>query len=190
VNRERMVAGVRELLAGLLEGVAAEERAAVESLVRRTPERVASAFADDLLSGYGAEPAAALEPVPIEGAHGPVVLTGVRFESMCAHHLLPYAGEAHVAFEPGGSHVGLGGIARLVDALGRRLTLQETLTARIADTLVDALAPSAVVVALEAEHQCLAARGARKTGHRFRTLEARGARPERLEALLLAAIGP
>jgi GTP cyclohydrolase I len=89
-----------------------------------------------------------------------------------------------VGFVPAEQHVGLGGIARLVDSMTRRLSLQEQLTAEIADRLDAALAPRSVVVILEAEHLCLSVRGARKTGHRFRTVERRGEPDPDLERAL------
>jgi GTP cyclohydrolase I len=141
-------------------------------------------MAEDLLAGYGDDPRAILQPMAAKSGDGPVLLRGVRFTAMCAHHLLPFRGVAHVGFTPATRRVGLGGVARLVDALARRLTLQETLTAAIADEIARALAPRAVVVAVEAEHLCLSVRGARKTGHRFRTVERRGTPDSNLETLL------
>ena len=168
-----MEQGLRTFLEGLLEGID-ELPESRDSLLAKTPERVAEAFEGDLAAGYHEDPADHLEPIALTGAKGPVVLRNVRFTSLCAHHLLPFRGEAHVGFVPAERHVGLGGIARLVDSMTRRLSLQEQLTAEIADRLDAALAPRSVVVILEAEHLCLSVRGARKTGHRFRTVERRG----------------
>ena len=180
MNRDAMEAGIRQFLEGLFEGI--DEPDAKEWL-EKTPVRVARAFEEDLAAGYGEDPASFLEPIPVGEASGAVILEGIRFTSICAHHLLPFRGEVTVGFVPDRSHVGLGGIARLVDSLARRLCLQETLTAEIADHLQRALRPKAVVVVMEAEHLCLAVRGARKTGHRFRTVERRGASCPELDHL-------
>ncbi len=184
MNRERMEQGVRQFLEGLFEGESIPP-ALCDEWRRDTPRRVASSMADDLLAGYREDPASILAPAPAPDAAGPALLRDIRFTSVCAHHLLPFRGVAHVGFAPRGLRVGLGGIARLVDALARRLTLQESLTAAIADEVERALAPRAVLVALEAEHLCLAVRGARKTGHRFRTVERRGVPCPELESLLV-----
>ncbi len=176
-----MEEGLRAFLEGALEGTPVPDAERAE-ILGGTPRRVAAAMAEDLLAGYADEPL--LEPIPVQGATGPVMLRGIRFTSTCAHHLLPFRGAAHVGFLPDGRHVGLGGIARLVDALARRLTIQEQLTAGIADRLVAALAPRSVVVVVEAEHMCLSVRGARKTGHRFRTVERRGEPCPDLDALV------
>jgi GTP cyclohydrolase I len=176
-----MERSIREFLEAFFEGPDTRRPAELEQLLEQTPRRVAAAFSDDLLVGYREEPAADLEPSPLAGAVGPVLLSGIRFTSVCAHHLLPYRGEAHVGFLPRRGHVGLGSIARVVDSLARRLTLQETLTAEIADTLDRGLESEAVVVVVDAEHMCLSVRGARKTGHRFRTIEWRGERSADLD---------
>ena len=189
MNRERMERGIREFLEGLGVESACPSGLAPDELLRETPRRVAAAFADDLLAGYGEDPDAHLEPVAVGGAAGPVVLHGIRFVSVCAHHLLPFRGQASVGFVPDGAHVGIGGIARLVDTLARRLTLQEALTAEIADRLVARLRPRSVVVRIEAEHLCLSVRGARKTGHVLETLERRGEPSAELERMMLAPGG-
>jgi len=175
-----MEEGIRIFLEGILDGGDIPARDADE-LLASTPRRVASAFADDLLAGTGEDASRHLEPMTLHQAAGPVLLRDVRFTSVCAHHLLPYRGVAHIGFVPADRHVGLGGIARLVDSLGRRLTLQEPLTASIAEHMHAALAPRSVIVVLVAEHLCLSVRGARKTGHRLVSVERRGRRDETLE---------
>lgn len=183
MNRELMEEGIRTFLRGVLQDNVQVPAPEMAALLRDTPRRVATAFSSDILAGYEEDPAAHLEPIPLPQASGPVALQGIRFTSVCAHHLLPYRGEAHIGFIPDRAHVGLGGIARLVDSLARRLTLQESLTAAIADRLFEALKPFSLVVLLEAEHMCLSVRGARKTGHRFRCIERRGDHSPELERL-------
>ena len=58
---------------------------------------------------------------------------------MCEHHLVPFAGRAHVAYIPGddGRITGLSKIARLVDGFAKRPQVQERLTTQIADALVE-----------------------------------------------------
>ena len=55
-------------------------------------------------------------------------------------------------------------LARLVDAFAHRLQIQERLTAQIANTIHEALAPRAVAVVVACEHQCMATRGVKKRG--------------------------
>ena len=184
MNRDQMEDGLRLFLEGLLDGlpVAENER---QELLAKTPRRAAIAWAEELVSGYARDPKSCVEPFPIAAATGPVVLRGIEFDAVCAHHLLPFRGLAHVGLVPEGArHFGLGSIARLVDTMARRLCLQESLTADIARLIGEALTPRSVVVALEAEHLCLAARGSRKVGHRLVTMERWGEPDPELERLV------
>jgi GTP cyclohydrolase I len=124
-------------------------RAAVEALLRaagrdptadpdfaETPRRVAELWQREFLAGYAMDPAAILgDPVLGEADPDVVVVGGLRFHSMCPHHLLPYRGVAHVAYLPRGKLVGFGRLAELVDCFTKRLTLQERATHQIADAL-------------------------------------------------------
>jgi GTP cyclohydrolase I len=155
-----------------------------------TPERVAELWSE-LFAGLdpAQAPDLAAFPNPDPGA-GLVLARDLPFHAMCAHHLLPFFGRAHVAYLPDKSVVGLGAIARLVDYRARRPTLQENLGTEIADELTRALAPRGVAVLLEARHLCMEMRGARKRA-RVETSVFRGAMddPARREEFL-ARISP
>lgn len=140
-----------------------------------TPERVAHAFIDELLDGYSVDPAALLADALASESRGLVAVRGVAFASVCPHHLLPSVGRASVAYLPGGRLVGLGVIARLVDAYAHRLVLQETLGQQIADALETHLGARAAGVTLDATHTCLAARGERQPDARVVTHSFAGA---------------
>ena len=166
MDREKMAAAIRAFLAGI-------GPAEVPDL-ERTPERVAQAWCDDLVSGYRLEPAEILTWTDIAPGNGPVLVRQVSFASVCAHHLLPFAGRAHVAYLPDTRLAGLSKIGRVVDAHARRLQTQERLTASIADTLQGVLEPLGVLVVLSAEHTCMSLRGVRKEQAEMVTQEARG----------------
>ncbi len=138
-----------------LEGIGAAD---VDDL-ERTPARVAQAWCDDLVSGYGTDPAGILTWTDVPPGGGPVLVRRISFSSVCAHHLLPFAGQAHVAYLPGERLAGLSKIGRVVDAHARRLQTQERLTAAIAGTLEQVLIPRGVLVVLSAEHTCMSLRG-------------------------------
>ncbi len=90
-----------------------------------------------------------------------VLVRNIRFSSVCEHHLLPFTGQADVAYLPdAGTVTGLSKLARTVDVFARCLQLQERSTGQIADALVEHLAPRGVAVMVEAEHSCLKLRGA------------------------------
>ncbi len=127
-----------------------------------TPERVAEAWAEDLLDGYGRDPAAILaETMPARG-NDLVAVTGLDFHSMCPHHLLPSRGVAHVGYVPGARVVGFGQIARLVDCFAHRLVLEEDLARLVAEALVDHVGARGAACVLDAEQMCLTVRGERR----------------------------
>src|SRR6185295_18949558 len=102
-----------------------------------TGERVADAWADDLLEGESIDAAAVLREGSIEmSGAGLVVVRDLAVTTMCPHHLLPAQGTALVAYLPGDRVAGIGTIAHVVDALSRRLTLQERISADVAALLV------------------------------------------------------
>jgi GTP cyclohydrolase I len=141
----------------------------------RTPVRVAEMYAE-ILGGLHDDPAHHLT-VTFEAEHDEMVLVrDIPIYSLCEHHMVPFAGRAHVAYIPGddGRITGLSKIARLVEGFARRLQVQERLTTQIADALEDVLKPAGVLVLIEAEHLCMSMRGVRKPGSRTVTNAVRG----------------
>ncbi len=160
--------------------------------LRETPARVARMYAE-VFSGLGQDPGDVLKVFGDEGHEEMVLLKDIPFYSMCEHHLLPFAGHAHVCYIPSSGHLsGISKLARVVDVLARRPQVQERLTAQIADTLTGRLKAKGVLVVLAAEHYCMTMRGVRKAGSRMVTSAVRGCLEEnditRKEALAL--IGP
>jgi GTP cyclohydrolase I len=130
--------------------------------LRGTPRRVASMFLE-ILGGSNEDPAKHLRTIHEEKHDEMVIIKNIPLYSMCEHHLLPFAGVAHVAYIPkAGRIVGLSKIARVVDIFSRRLQVQERLTKQVADILDEHLKPLGVMVVIEAEHMCMSMRGAKK----------------------------
>ncbi|MEE9291573.1 MAG: GTP cyclohydrolase I [Acidobacteriota bacterium] len=136
---------------------------------RRTPARVADAWSRELMSGYRSDPVRILGTSFASRETGMVAVHAIPFVSVCVHHLLPFHGVAHVAYIPDGRLVGLSKLGRAIDALSRRLQLQERLTRQIVEALNQALHPSGAACSLEAEHLCMTVRGARARGARVAT---------------------
>jgi len=143
--------------------------------LQRTPERVARMYAE-IFRGLAEDPAQHLS-VTFEADHDEMVLVrDIPLYGICEHHLVPFAGRAHVAYIPGsdGRITGLSKIARLVEGYARRPQIQERLTTQIADALVEVLKPDGVLVMLEAEHFCMSMRGVKKPGALTLTSAVRG----------------
>jgi GTP cyclohydrolase I len=143
--------------------------AALDAETRETPARVAKAFAEDLLDGYGKDPVQILQsslvPAPRKGEL--VIASQIDFHSMCPHHLLPYKGMAAVGYVAGAHLVGFGKIAEAVEALAHRLILQESLVHLLCDAVQSALGPLGVGVVISAEHGCMQVRGPKRTRSRI-----------------------
>jgi GTP cyclohydrolase IA len=130
--------------------------------LRETPERVAEAWVTEFLDGYALTPEEALGetfPAPPDSSGELVVVTDLRFHSMCPHHLLPFAGRAHVAYMPAKRVVGFGRLSALVDCFAHRLILQEELAREVASSLARVLGSPATACIIEAEQACLRLRG-------------------------------
>jgi GTP cyclohydrolase I len=89
-------------------------------------------------------------------------------------------GQAHVAYIPNGTVVGLSKIPRVLDVLSKRPQMQERLTEELADLLMEELDAKGVAAVLEASHCCMTIRGVGKPSSNFVTSAMRGTFKERL----------
>jgi GTP cyclohydrolase IA len=186
VDIKRLEAAVKEILISIGEN---PER---DGLLN-TPSRVAKMYSE-VFAGLREDPEHHLE-VQFEAGHDEMVMVrDISFYSMCEHHLLPFVGQAHVAYVPGeeGRITGLSKLARLVEAYARRPQVQERLTGQVADKLMKVLNPKGALVVIEAEHQCMSMRGVQKPGSLTITSAVRGlflSDATRAEALQLMSMG-
>jgi GTP cyclohydrolase I len=142
--------------------------------LRETPARVARAWRE-LFAGVRERADLHLRRVFSEPSEGLVAVRDIELFSMCEHHLLPFLGQAHIAYQPaGGRIVGLSKLARTVETFARRPQVQERLTAQIADALLEHLEPAGVLVIIEAQHMCMAMRGVSRSRSTTTTTAARG----------------
>jgi GTP cyclohydrolase I len=139
---------------------------------------VTEAFERELLAGYAVDVAALLaaesRAVARDGMRGLVAVGGIEVATVCPHHLLPGMGRATVAYLPGERLVGIGAIARTVDAFARRLTLQESIGEQVVRALVEHAGARGAYCRLELRHACLSARGARQGGASVTTVARAG----------------
>ena len=160
----------------------AEAEAAVRTLIRwagddparegllATPARVVRAY-EEWFGGYRQDPVSLLSRTfgEVGGYDDAVILRDIPLQSTCEHHMAAIRGVVHIAYLPRQRVVGISKLARLVEAFGRRLQIQERLTTEIADTLAQVLQPRGVAVIVEASHECLSSRGVRLHGVSMQT---------------------
>ena len=191
VDRERVAALVRELLEAIGED---PDRPGL----KLTPGRVADAYAE-FFAGVGEDAAAPLAhtisvargPAPETLPSGAVMMRGIRFRSVCEHHLLPFRGHAHIAYLPGEQVVGLGALPKVVDILSSRPQVQERLGEQIADVIAASLDTRGVLIVLDATHECVTMRGGQQADASTVTIAARGEFTEpAARAELIALLGP
>jgi GTP cyclohydrolase I len=166
VDEPRIARAVREILLAIGEN---PERGGL----LETPERVAAAYAQ-LFSGLAKDPSRHLEGGFAEEARDLILIRDLPVASLCEHHLLPFAGKAHVGYVPNGRVAGFSELARVVEDYAKRPQLQERLTAQVADAVYGELAASGAVVLIEATHTCMTMRGAEVPGSVAVTSAVRG----------------
>lgn len=152
---------VRDLIKALGENAKSSELA-------ETPERVSRAY-EKLFAGYNMSLRKLLTTFSDKHYDEMIVVKDIEFYSMCAHHLLPFFGKAHIGYIPDGKIIGLSKLPRLVEIFSRRLQMQERLTSEIAEALRELISPKGVGVVIEAQHLCMMARGVEKQGSRVTT---------------------
>ena len=172
VKLERIRVHVRAILEEL--GLSTDD----PNLVR-TDERVAQMYLE-MFQGLteGAEPKVTTFPNE-EGYSHMVMEKDIPFYSMCAHHLVPFYGKAHIAYIPNERIVGLSKFSRILEFYAKRPQLQERLTEQVVECLQDKLSPRGTMVVIEARHLCVEMRGVKKPGAVTVTSAIRGVFHER-----------
>jgi GTP cyclohydrolase I len=165
-NREQIEAHVRAIL-GLL-----GEDPNREGLLD-TPARVTRMY-EEIFSGYDADLKEILGVAFDEQHEELVIVKDIIYYSQCEHHMAPFFGKVHIGYIPSGKIAGLSKFARLVDAVTRKLQVQERITSDIADLLEMVLKPHGAMVVVEGEHLCMCARGVKKYGSKTITSGVRG----------------
>ena len=145
-----------------------------EGLVK-TPMRAAKAmwFATQ---GYRQDPKEILRQAVFEYAGSQmVVVKNIEFYSFCEHHILPFFGTVSIGYIPDGSMIGLSKLPRLVNAIARKLQVQERLTAEICREISETLSTKGVIVVCNASHLCMQMRGVEKQQASTDTIDYNGA---------------
>jgi GTP cyclohydrolase I len=134
-----------------------------------TPKRAAKAF-QFLTQGYGQSVESVVNQALFPSESSEMILVqDIELYSLCEHHILPFIGKCHVAYIPTGQVLGLSKVARIVDVFARRLQIQESLTAQIAETIMRVTSAEGVGVIIEAQHMCMMMRGVEKQNGSMKT---------------------
>lgn len=165
-NREKIEYHVSKILELIGEDTAREG-------LLDTPARVTRMY-EEIFGGYSVDPREALGVTFDESHEELVIVKDIVYYSQCEHHMAPFFGKAHIGYIPSGRIAGLSKLARLVEAVSRRLQVQERITAQIADIMMEVLEPHGVMIAVEGEHLCMCARGVKKPGSKTVTTATRG----------------
>jgi GTP cyclohydrolase I len=135
----------------------------------RTPNRVARMY-EELTAGYHVDPVRLINDAVFDVEYDEMVIVrNIDYYSLCEHHMLPFLGQAHVAYIPNGKVIGLSKIPRIVEMYARRLQVQERMTQQIGEFLQETLQPRGVAVVCEGVHMCAAMRGVKKANARMVT---------------------
>lgn len=141
-----------------------------------TPMRSARAWAA-ILAGYQQDPADHLSTTfSAPNDPGLVMVSGIRIQSMCAHHLLPFSGVATVAYRPspGQRIVGISKLARVIQGYAKRLQVQEQIGWQTVAAIKERLNPSSAVCQITATHDCMRLRGCQEPDAATTTLASQG----------------
>jgi GTP cyclohydrolase I len=129
-----------------------------------TPKRVVKAL-KEMTAGMHVDPTRHLERVFREDGISydeMIVVTGIKFVSLCEHHLLPFTGTITIGYvaDADVGVVGLSKLPRMALDYARRPQVQERLTRQIAESLMSPpLNARGAGVIVRAQHSCMAARG-------------------------------
>jgi GTP cyclohydrolase I len=129
-----------------------------------TPKRMIKSWGE-LFSGYDKKPEDVLtifkedDVIPYEQI---ILLKDIEFYSTCEHHFLPFVGQAHVAYIPKDSVVGISKLARIVEIYARRMQIQERIGNQVTTALMDTLNAQGAACVIEAKHMCMSCRGVQK----------------------------
>lgn len=109
-----------------------------------------------------------------KGDMGMVMVQDIPLVSMCAHHMLPFYGAAHIAYIPDTQMAGISKLARLVQSFSKGPQTQEHIGVHVADAIMEYLNPRGCMVVIQATHTCMSIRGAKAIGAVTTTSALRG----------------
>jgi len=185
MNKER----IQELITLLLKELEGNDQLRPETM--ETPKRVANAYME-IFEGYEQDLNKNIKL--FKAKYSEIIISkGIKFHSMCEHHILPFYGTVDIAYMPGEYLLGISKFARIVNYFAHRLNVQERMTHDIANFLMECdLNPRGVMVIIKGTHLCEIMRGVKQANPLIITSAIKGTFKEniatRTEALDLLKI--
>uniref|UniRef100_UPI00046E55EA GTP cyclohydrolase I n=1 Tax=Paenibacillus zanthoxyli TaxID=369399 RepID=UPI00046E55EA len=112
-NREKIEYHVQKILELIGEDTGREG-------LLETPARVTRMY-EEIFAGYSVDPREVLGVTFDESHEELVIVKDIVYYSQCEHHMAPFFGKVHIGYIPSGRIAGLSKLARLVEAVTRRL---------------------------------------------------------------------
>lgn len=88
-----------------------------------------------------------------------VVVSGIKFSSLCEHHILPFTMNARIEYVTNGKMLGLSKFARICKFCAHGLNTQEEITKKIFDMISSLTESNEVCVSIVGRHSCMNSRG-------------------------------
>jgi GTP cyclohydrolase I len=96
-----------------------------------------------------------------------ILFPKIHFTSWCAHHFLPFDGEAWFGYIPKEKLVGASKPARLMEWYSKRPQMQETLCNDVINRFDEAIKPQGTILLIYGVHDCMRCRGVKSSGGMF-----------------------
>lgn len=149
LDRDAIMAAVRDLLIGLGQGAKTE-------VMANTPRRVTDLYEEQFNAPW-LDIEAAFKVFPNDvGYDDLIVVNDCHYVSMCEHHLAPALGVAHFAYVPDRFITGYSKIKKALNYLARQPQLNERLLMGALDFVEERLQPAGIALVLRSVHTCLA----------------------------------
>lgn len=163
-NEELVKKAIRDLLIGI------GEDPKREGLVE-TPDRVARMYKELCYKSLPDGKSTYLDRNFNSNKNELMIVKDIPFYSFCEHHIMPFFGKVHIAYNLKGKIIGLSKIYREIEYLSGGLHVQEELNNKIYNSFISLYDDIKLIVLMKAEHLCVSMRGIKKQNSSFITIK-------------------
>ena len=132
---------------------------------KKTSERVAKMFIEEVFSGRYIEPPSLTEFPNISHLNELMIIGPITVRSACSHHLCPIMGRIWIGLLPNKNSAlfGLSKYSRLTNWVMSRPQIQEEAIIELANIIEKKVKPLGVAIVMDADHFCMQWRGVKDT---------------------------